>query len=133
MSYFLVTLQHKQWALRRKHGIKVVSNFELHCEKKKIWIMDATQIFLNRKKKREREETRQTPVCLLKKKNFFGRLQNGLTCAWTRCGSMCCWNIGNTVIIISFWDIKYPTLLLSLWTREMRCEWTPPTCFIRTK
>lgn len=50
-----------------------------------------------------------------------------LTCAWTRWGSICCWNIGNTVIMISFWDIKHPTLLLSRWTREIKWEWTPPT------
>lgn len=57
---------------------------------------------------------------------------NKLTCAWTRWGSMCSWNIGNTAVIISSCDIKEPTLLLSRWTREIRWEWTPPTCFQAT-
>lgn len=57
---------------------------------------------------------------------------NKLTCAWTRWGSMCSWNIGNTAVIISSCDIKDPTLLLSRWTREIRWEWTPPTCFQAT-
>lgn len=61
---------------------------------------------------------------------IISKCNEKLTWASTRCGSMCCWNIGNTVIIISFWDMKHPTRLLSLWTREIRCEWTPPTCFM---
>lgn len=56
-----------------------------------------------------------------------------LTCAWTRWGSICCWNIGNTVVMISFWEIEHPIRFLSLWTLEIKCECSPPICCLPKK
>lgn len=82
------------------------------------------------------DQTFRTCLLLFKTKSELSGERTGsksfriLRWAWTRWGSMNCWNSGNTVIIISFWDIGQPVLLLSLWTLDIRWECTPPTTAI---